>query len=154
MRKLLKNEEGTVLEFCLTIPIFLALLLVGLSLIIVGYSKIAVNIATREVARNYAVSAHEYTEQERIDKAKELGCKTFQEVSVVKAARLEKENIVITNDYPIQGYVTAELTAYVPYVAPGMEKIFKGYQVPEGGISNEFPIRGSAVFKEEININN
>lgn len=156
--RIIKDENGSILEFLLTIPILLAIILLGITFIMASYSKIAINITAREVARNYAITAHEYTESERTDKAKEVGVKEFNAILPMKNAQIEEDDIIVSRDTPVAGYVMSEVTARVPMIAPGMSKVL-GFVINtdkitvDGGEIDAIKIKGSAVFKEEINLN-
>ena len=159
--KILKDERGSVLEFVLTIPIVLAIILIGITLIMLSYSKIASNISAREAARTYAVMAYEADEATRVDQAKTVAVESFQGILPLKNVYINKDNVELGS--PMPGYVSGTVTAYVPLMAPGMGKILNkdstlfdnsGTVQSEGRDVRVLTVKGYAVFKEEININN
>lgn len=163
MRRLFKDEKGSVLEFVITVPLLLALILIGIMFIMLSYSKIAVNIAARDSAREYAVTAHEITDPTlREENAKDMAVNVFQDILPLKYSYINKDDVVIST---FDDYVTVTVTAYVPAIAPGMGKIIDknspgmtttAINVTEGEevrTINVVPIKASAVFKEEIDIN-
>lgn len=158
--RIIKDEKGSVLEFLLTIPLLLAIILIGIMLIMLSYSKIAVNISAREAARTYAVMAHETDEASRAEQAKIIAVDSFQDILPLKNVYINKDSVQF--DTPMPGYVSSTVTAYVPLVAPGMGKIINknsslfdnsGTVESEGREVRVLQVKGHAVFKEEIDIN-